>query len=83
MNYSQFSLRLLLVYFGSYARGEAREGSDIDIVVEFSQPVGWEIVDLHEYLEKILNKSVEIITIRAARSKQNLWREIEKDLIYV
>lgn len=69
--------------FGSYARGEAREDSDVDIVVEFHQPIGWEIVDLYEYLERILNKRVELLTMRAARNKQNLWREIEKDLIYV
>lgn len=69
--------------FGSYARGEATEASDVDIVVELYQPIGWEIVDLCEYLEKILNKKVELLTMGAAKSKQNLWKEIEKDLIYV
>lgn len=69
--------------FGSYARGEAKEDSDVDIVVEFHQPIGWEIVDLHEYLEKILNKRVELLTMGATRNKQNLWREIEKDVVYV
>lgn len=32
--------------FGSYARDQARTESDIDLLVEFSRPIGWEIVDL-------------------------------------
>ncbi|WP_297064377.1 nucleotidyltransferase family protein [Thermococcus sp.] len=31
---------------GSYARGEETELSDVDILIEFARPVGWEIVDL-------------------------------------
>ncbi|WP_366939842.1 nucleotidyltransferase domain-containing protein [Thermococcus sp.] len=30
----------------SYARGEETELSDVDILIEFARPVGWEIVDL-------------------------------------
>ncbi|MCU0424452.1 MAG: nucleotidyltransferase domain-containing protein, partial [Candidatus Kapabacteria bacterium] len=32
--------------FGSYSRGEVRPDSDVDILVEFSPPVGFEIADL-------------------------------------
>ena len=35
--------------FGSYVRNEQTEVSDIDILVDFEKPIGWEIVDLKEY----------------------------------
>ena len=37
-------------YFGSYARGEQKDDSDIDIIVEFSRPLGWAFFDLQELL---------------------------------
>ena len=43
-----------LALFGSYARGDQTSGSDLDILVELSEPMGWEIVDLHAFLESIL-----------------------------
>jgi len=49
----RFGVRRLAI-FGSYARGEATPRSDVDILVEFDRPIGWEIVDLHDYLEDFL-----------------------------
>jgi predicted nucleotidyltransferase len=46
--------------FGSYARGEQREGSDIDIVVEFKEPVGFLFVHLADFLEEILGSKVDL-----------------------
>ena len=48
--------------FGSYGRGEAKENSDIDILVEFSEPVGWEFIDLKEFLESKLEAKVDLMT---------------------
>ncbi len=39
-------------YFGSYSRDEQNKESDIDILVSFSKPLGWEFFDLQEFLEK-------------------------------
>jgi predicted nucleotidyltransferase len=47
---------------GSYARGEETEESDIDILVDFSEPIGWEVVDLKEYLEDLLSHRVDLIS---------------------
>jgi predicted nucleotidyltransferase len=44
--------------FGSYACGEAAPESDIDIIVEFDRPIGWELVDLAGYLESRLHHNV-------------------------
>ena len=37
-----------LAVSGAFARGEARPDSDVDALVEFSEPVGWEVADLAE-----------------------------------
>ena len=59
-------------YFGSFARGDYREDSDVDILVTFSQPVGWEFFDLKEYLEQILGKEVDLVTEHSIRKQ---WKE--------
>ena len=42
--------------FGSYARGEEKESSDIDILIELEKPIGWEFFYLKDYLEKKLGR---------------------------
>ena len=51
--------------FGSYARGEAGLESDIDIIVEFGRPIGWELVDLSDYLESHLHHNVDLVIKRS------------------
>jgi len=48
--------------FGSFARGEAGENSDIDLLVRFSKPVGWEFFGIAEELEDALGKKVDLAT---------------------
>jgi len=48
--------------FGSYIRDEASPESDLDILVEFSRPIGWEIVELSDYLENLLEIKVDLVT---------------------
>jgi len=67
--------------FGSYARGEQRKTSDLDILVEFSEPIGWEFVDLKEYLESILDMKVDLVTVRAL--KPQLKDRILQEVIYL
>lgn len=65
--------------FGSYAREEQTSKSDIDILVEFSKPVGWEFIDLKEHLEKIYGKKVDLVTVKALKPqiKKNILSEIQ------
>jgi predicted nucleotidyltransferase len=44
-----------LALFGSYARDEQTVNSDIDVLVEFSEPVGIEFIDLVDELEEIVS----------------------------
>jgi predicted nucleotidyltransferase len=66
--------------FGSYARGEATEKSDIDFLVGFSEPIGWEIVDLKNYLESMFHKKVDLVTEPALKAR--LKDSILSDVIY-
>jgi len=67
--------------FGSYARGEQRRTSDLDVLVEFSEPIGWEFVDLKEYLESILDMKVDLVTVRAL--KPQIKDKILQEVIYL
>lgn len=66
---SRFGVQRIAI-FGSYARQEQTPLSDVDIAVELERPLGWEIVDLHDYLEEILHARVDLVTIE--RSKESL-----------
>ncbi len=66
--------------FGSYVRGEESEESDVDILVEFYEPIGWEFIDFKEFLEGILGKGVDLVTVRAL--KPQLRDKILKEVVY-
>jgi predicted nucleotidyltransferase len=70
-----------IAIFGSVARNEATEGSDIDILVEFGQSVGlFEFVRIKTRLEKILNRPVDLVTPEAL--KKQLKEQILKEAVY-
>jgi len=50
--------------FGSYVRGEQKETSDIDILVEFDEPTFDNFMNLSFYLEGLFGKKVDLITTR-------------------
>ncbi|MFB0535332.1 MAG: nucleotidyltransferase family protein [Anaerolineae bacterium] len=77
-----FHVRRIAV-FGSRARRDDTSISDVDILVELEHPVGWEIVDLHHYLEQLLDLKVDLVTKGAVIRKPLLWQSIQEDLIYV
>jgi predicted nucleotidyltransferase len=59
-----------LALFGSFARGEERPDSDIDILVEFSRPVGlFEFIRLKDYLAGILSRRVDLVTTDALKPR--------------
>lgn len=69
--------------FGSYVRGEEAEESDVDILVEFYEPIGWEFIDFKEFLEEILGKGVDRVDLATVRAlKPQLRDKILKEVIY-
>ena len=67
--------------FGSYVRGEENQQSDLDILVDFDQPIGLEFVSLAEELESLLNIRIDLVSTNAV--KPRMMKSIEEELIYV
>ena len=70
-----------LALFGSYARGDQKPDSDVDILVDIDPSVGLEFVTLANQIEQLLGLPVELVSRRAI--KPNKLKYIERDLIYV
>lgn len=48
--------------FGSYVRGEEKEDSDLDIIVDFSEPVSLlKLVNFENFLQKITGVKVDVV----------------------
>lgn len=67
--------------FGSYVRNQQSPLSDVDILVEFSEPIGMDFVILADEIEEALDEKVDLVSRKAIKPK--IWKHIEKDLIYV
>lgn len=67
--------------FGSFARNEQTENSDVDILVEFEKPIGLQFVDLAEYLESLLDLKVDLVSKNAIKPK--FMPYINQDIQYV
>lgn len=69
--------------FGSYAQNQANENSDIDLIIEFYEPIGLKFVQLCDYLENLFHKRVDVLTpeglksIRVKKVVDNILNSIE------
>lgn len=80
----EFSVEKIGV-FGSVARGEGREDSDIDIVVKLREPIGFKFIELAEYLEGLFHRKVDVLTeegINNIRIKE-ISNNIIRNIVYV
>lgn len=68
-------------FFGSFARNEPDRDSDVDILVELEEPLGWEFFEMLELLEEKLGKPVDLTTNTAL--KKQLREIILKEVRYV
>ena len=71
---SEFGIRTLKI-FGSMARGEATDKSDVDIYVEMP-PTALKIIDLKEYLQNLLGRKIDIV-----RSHSHLDSFLKQEII--
>ncbi len=71
--------------FGSYAREEQTNKSDIDLIVEFKRPTFDNFMALNDYLEKLFKKKVEILTPEGVDSIRirEVAESIKKSVVYV
>ncbi len=68
--------------FGSFIRGEQRSESDVDILVEFSRPVGMiDFIRIENRLQDLLGIKVDLVTRNAL--KKNIGQRILNEVQYV
>ncbi|MCL9980933.1 MAG: nucleotidyltransferase family protein [Bacteroidia bacterium] len=56
-------------YFGSFANDKQNESSDLDILVEFSEPIGWEFFTLERFLEQSFGIPIDLVTKNALKER--------------
>ena len=78
-----------IAIFGSYAKGNQKRKSDVDILVQLTKPLGFAFIELADYIENILDRKVDLVTFdNLMRSKENpryqhIALDIERTMIYV
>ena len=80
-NYKKYEIENIGL-FGSVARGEATELSDIDICIKTKTPDIFMLVHIKEELQNLFHKSVDIVRLRD-RMNPYLKKRIDKEAIYV
>ena len=70
-----------LALFGSYAREDQREDSDVDVMVEVEPSIGLGFVELADRIEDALGIRTEVVSRRAI--KPRYWEVIKEELIDV
>ena len=68
--------------FGSVARGEQKEDSDVDICLETSKPNMFALVHIKEDLQSLFGCNVDIVRIRE-RMDTLLLNKIENEAIFI
>ena len=71
-----------LALFGSFARNQAADHSDVDVLVEFETPPNWKTYfGAVAYLEDLLGRPVDMATISEVR--QEIRPFVERDSVHV
>ncbi len=68
--------------FGSIVRGEAKEDSDVDILIELEKPIGlFKFLELEEYLSNLIGIKVDLVSKKAL--KPNIGKYILEEVVTV
>ena len=71
-----------LALFGSMARNQASEDSDIDLLVRFDGPTDWKrYFGAQFYLEDLLGRTVDLVTDKALRAELRPY--VEREAVHV
>ncbi len=77
----EYNLKIIGL-FGSYVRGEQGKKSDLDVLVEFSKPIGLlKFGILEDYLSKLAGVKVDLVMKSAL--KPGIGRYILKEVVYL
>ena len=68
--------------FGSFVRNEQKRGSDLDILVEFEEPVGlFKFMDLEDHLKSLLGVRIDLVSKKAL--KPYIGKHILEEVVYI
>ncbi len=83
-NYFKTRPVLKAYLFGSYARGQADNSSDIDILVDldYNQRIGLGFIQMQIDLEEILKTRVDLVSSNSLSKYIKPFVDSEKELIY-
>ena len=81
MNPKKYSI-IKIGVFGSAARDDMREESDIDVVVELTEPDLFKLIGIKQDLEEQFHRTVDIVRYRSNMS-QFLKSRIDSEAVYV
>ena len=67
--------------FGSVARDTQTKKSDVDVLIEFSQPLGFfKFIELENFLSGVLKKKVDLVSKNAL--KESIKDQVLKEVVY-
>ena len=68
--------------FGSYVRGEQKEDSDVDVLIDYTEaPSLLELLDLEYYLSDLLRIKVDVVTKKGLKYRYR--KRILAEVVYV
>lgn len=68
--------------FGSYARNEQHQNSDVDILIDYVKaPSLIKVIELRDYLSDRLNIKVDVVTVNGLRA--DIKEQVLSDVIYL
>lgn len=68
--------------FGSYARGDADDKSDIDVLVDINNNIGLHYLLWHEELEEIIQRKVDVVSNKGVSRFIKPFIDADKELVY-
>ncbi|MGB3851519.1 MAG: nucleotidyltransferase domain-containing protein [Tunicatimonas sp.] len=78
--FGKYPLKSLAI-FGSYARGESNQASDLDLLVEVDAVIGSRFVDLADEIEEMVGMRIDLVSRDGVKPKY--LEAIKPDLVYV
>jgi len=68
--------------FGSYARGEQTETSDVDVLIDYDQaPTLFKLVELRDYLAEVIEMKVDVVTKNGL--KPTIRERVLLEVVYI
>ena len=78
--FSEYPIKSIAI-FGSYARKQQNNESDLDLLIEFNEKIGIRFIDLANEIEDLIGFKIDLISKKGIKDKY--YQSILSDLIYV